>query len=37
MNDQTFKNSVLNKEIEFINGTAIKCVLNQIEKLMKQA
>lgn len=33
MNDQTFKNSVLNKEIEFINGTAIKCVLHQNRKI----
>ena len=33
MNDQTFKNSVLNKEIEFINGTAIKCVLQQSRKI----
>ena len=33
MNDQTFKNSVLNKEIEFINGIAIKCVLNQNRKI----
>lgn len=29
MNDQTFKKAVLNKKIEFINGTAIKCVLQQ--------
>ncbi|OFY65518.1 MAG: hypothetical protein A3H98_00570 [Bacteroidetes bacterium RIFCSPLOWO2_02_FULL_36_8] len=33
MNDQNFKNSVLNKEIEFINGTAIKCVLQQNRKI----
>ena len=33
MNDQMFKNSVLNKEIEFINGTAIKCVLHQNRKI----
>ena len=33
MNDQSFKNSVLNKEIEFINGTAIKCVLHQNRKI----
>lgn len=33
MNDQTFKNSVLNKEIEFVNGTAIKCVLKQNRKI----
>lgn len=33
MNDQIFKNSVLNKEIEFINGTAIKCVLHQNRKI----
>lgn len=33
MNDQSFKNSVLNKEIEFINGTAIKCVLQQNRKI----
>ncbi|SOE23827.1 hypothetical protein SAMN06298216_4206 [Spirosomataceae bacterium TFI 002] len=33
MNDQTFKYSVLNKEIEFINGTAIKCVLHQNRKI----
>ena len=33
MKDQTFKNSVLNKEIEFINGTAIKCVLHQNRKI----
>jgi len=33
MNDQIFKNSVLNKEIEFINGTAIKCVLLQNRKI----
>lgn len=33
MNDQTFKNSVLNKEIEFVNGTAIKCVLQQNRKI----
>lgn len=33
MNDQSFKDSVLNKEIEFINGTAIKCVLQQNRKI----
>jgi hypothetical protein len=33
MNDQIFKNSVLNKEIEFINGTAIKCVFQQNRKI----
>ena len=33
MDDQSFKNSVLNKEIEFINGTAIKCVLQQNRKI----
>ncbi len=33
MSDQSFKNSVLNKEIEFINGTAIKCVLQQNRKI----
>jgi len=33
MNDQMFKNSVLNKEIEFINGTAIKCFLHQNRKI----
>ena len=33
MTDQSFKNSVLNKEIEFINGTAIKCVLQQNRKI----
>jgi hypothetical protein len=33
MTDLTFKNSVLNKEIEFINGTAIKCVLHQNRKI----
>lgn len=33
MSDQGFKKSVLNKEIEFINGTAIKCVLQQNRKI----
>lgn len=33
MNDPTFKSSVLNKEIEFINGTAIKCILQQNRKI----
>lgn len=33
MADIDFKNSVLNKEIEFINGTAIKCVLHQNRKI----
>ena len=29
MRDKIFKNTVLKKEIEFVNGTAIKCVLEQ--------
>jgi hypothetical protein len=33
MSDIDFKNSVLNKEIEFINGTAIKCILHQNRKI----
>jgi len=33
MKDQSFNNSVLNKEIEFINGTAIRCVLQQNRKI----
>jgi len=33
MADIDFKNSVLNKEIEFINGTAIKCILHQNRKI----
>lgn len=33
MNDQIFRNSVLNKEIEFKNGTAIKCVLHQNRRI----
>ena len=33
MKDQDFKNSVLNKDIEFSNGTSIKCVLHQNRKI----
>ena len=33
MSDKDFKNSVLNKEIEFNNGSAIKCVLQQNRKI----
>ena len=33
MSDQDFKDSVLNKKIEFINGTAIKCVLQQNRRI----
>lgn len=33
MADTEFKNSVLNKEIEFVNGTTIKCVLHQNRKI----
>jgi hypothetical protein len=33
MRDTIFKKSVLDKQIEFVNGTAIKCVLNQNRKL----
>lgn len=33
MKDKDFKTSVLNKEVEFINGTAIKCVLQQNRKI----
>lgn len=33
MTDENFKKSVLNKEIEFVNGTAIKCVLHQNRKI----
>lgn len=33
MADTEFKNSVLNKEIEFVNGTTIKCVLHQSRKI----
>lgn len=33
MQDKVFKNAVLNKEVEFINGTAIKCVLHQNRKI----
>jgi hypothetical protein len=33
MKDKDFKESVRNKEIEFINGTAIKCVLKQNRKI----
>lgn len=33
MKDEMFKNSVLNREIEFINGFGIKCVLHQQRKI----
>ncbi len=33
MVDNTFNNSVINKEIEFTNGTSIKCVLQQNQKI----
>nr|WP_294873528.1 hypothetical protein [uncultured Pedobacter sp.] len=33
MKDEIFKQSVINNEIEFNNGTAIKCVLFQLRKL----
>lgn len=33
MKDKDFKNSVFNKQIEFVNGTAIKCVLQQNRKI----
>lgn len=33
MADQEFRESVLKKEIEFVNGTAIKCVLHQSRKI----
>lgn len=33
MGDSQFKNSINNKEIEFKNGTAIKCVLRQNRKI----
>ena len=33
MADNTFNNSVINKEIEFTNGTSIKCVLQQNQKI----
>lgn len=33
MKDNDFKNAVLNKQIEFINGTAIKCYLQQNRKI----
>jgi hypothetical protein len=33
MKDEEFKNAVLNKQIEFVNGTAIKCVLQQNRKI----
>jgi len=33
MKDKDFKSSVLNKQIEFVNGTAIKCVLQQNRKI----
>ncbi len=33
MADTEFKNSVLNKEIEFVNGTTIKCALHQNRKI----
>lgn len=33
MRDEEFKNAVLNKQIEFVNGTAIKCVLHQNRKI----
>lgn len=33
MADQEFRESVLKKEIEFVNGTAIKCLLHQFRKI----
>lgn len=33
MGDSQFKDSIVNKEIEFKNGTAIKCVLRQNRKI----
>jgi hypothetical protein len=33
MKDKIFNESVLSKNIEFINGTSIKCVLQQYRKL----
>lgn len=33
MKDNDFKNAVLNKQIEFVNGTAIKCYLQQNRKI----
>lgn len=33
MKDKTFKDSVVNREIEFTNGSAIKCVLKQSRKI----
>jgi hypothetical protein len=33
MKDKEFKNLVLNKQIEFVNGIAIKCVLQQKRKI----
>jgi hypothetical protein len=33
MKDDMFKKSVLNKEIEFANGSAIKCVLHQTRRI----
>lgn len=33
MSDSEFKSLVLNKKIEFVNGTAIKCILHQKRKI----
>ena len=33
MTDSQFKDSIINKEIEFKNGTAIKCILRQNRKI----
>ncbi|MCB0479192.1 MAG: hypothetical protein KDC84_13570 [Crocinitomicaceae bacterium] len=33
MRDEVFKNSILNREVEFTNGFGIKCVLQQTRKI----